>query len=488
MQASKDSFYVTLRDRLALADPGRTITVDGVTRPAIVVVENDKPSVTARQQNAFYLEWGAGHAVRPAISTLMAMTCTVSYSSAGTEQNGGLDRGRMMGGLEAELLGLCSPAVTQKNDYTSGSAVYLGFQRFLEPADVQRGESRAGVRGARGQHHGLFLSRGEPVMNSNPYARQSQMWPLTEAVRAYVAPIERNSGTSVPFDPSVQGEFDLDLPPVPFLDLGWVENFQRTAATRYESLRTGPQSTLTAQWRAQFDAGVEFDLPNWGKLQMAVAGGGQQINVLATDRASLPQASGGTPVPAVYVLDEASMYELPLTADQVANFQIGDMVAVDWDYKGETGYVGAGAPGAYLAAALDVATHVDFIRRVSFNVSRVSNKTTTSLMLGQRLIGGAQTAMGVQKIAALLDREGGEYFQEWAALFVVTGGTGGRACFYYPRLQPAASTSEVRQEVEAPLFNAMLHAKLRAMPSVDANDGETVLCYRSYFPARTARV
>lgn len=75
-----------------------------------------------------------------------------------------------------------------------------------------------------------------------------------------------------------------------------------------------------------------------------------------------------------------------------------------------------------------------------------------------------------------------------AALFVVTGGTGGRACFYYPRLQAAASTSELREEVEASLFCAMLHANLRAMPSVDPNDGETVLCYRSYFPARTAKV
>ena len=130
MQATKDSFYLTLRDRLAQADPGRTITVDGVTRPAIVVVENDKPSVTSRQHDAFYLEWGAAHAVRPAISTLMAATCTVSYSSAGTEANGGLDRGRMLGGLEAELLGLCSPAVTPKNDYTSGSPVNLGSNIF----------------------------------------------------------------------------------------------------------------------------------------------------------------------------------------------------------------------------------------------------------------------------------------------------------------------------------------------------------------------
>jgi hypothetical protein len=314
------------------------------------------------------------------------------------------------------------------------------------------------------------------------------MWPVVEAVRAYVVPIDRSTGISVPYDPSAQGEFDLDSAPEPLLDLGWLENFQRTSATKVETLRTGPQSTLTAQFRAEFDAGVEFDLPKWGKLQMALAGGGQQINVLATPTTSLPQSSGGIPVPAAYVQDGAMLYELPLAIDALASFEIGDMVAVDWDYKGQTGYVGSGAPGAYLASALDATSHVDLIRRGTFNVSRVSNKTQTSLILGQRLPGGVQAGMGVQKIAALLDREGGTYFQEWAALFVVVGGTGGRACFYYPRLQTAASVTEVWREIEKPLCSNMLHAKLRAMPSVDPNDGETVLCYRSYFPAKTARV
>ena len=167
------------------------------------------------------------------------------------------------------------------------------------------------------------------------------MWPLAEAVRAYVLPIDRNAGTSVPFDPSDQGEFDLDAAPSPFQDLGWVENFQRTSGTKYETLRTGPQSTLTAQYRAQFDAGVEFDLPNWGKLQMALAGGGQQINVLATPMTSLPRGSGGIATPAVYVQDGATMYELPLAAADLANFQIGDVVAVDADYTGQAGYLGA---------------------------------------------------------------------------------------------------------------------------------------------------
>jgi len=135
MQATKDSFYVTLRDRLAQAYPGRTITVDGITRPAMVVVENDKPSVTSRQHDAFYLEWGDAQPVRPATNILMAVNCTISYSSAGTEQNGGLDRGRMAGELESELLGIFSPASTHKFDYTGeGDPSDLGTEIFWSHA------------------------------------------------------------------------------------------------------------------------------------------------------------------------------------------------------------------------------------------------------------------------------------------------------------------------------------------------------------------
>jgi len=145
MQATKDSFYVTLRDRLAQAYPTRTITADGITRPAIVVVENDKPSVTARQHDAFYIEWADAHAVRATTSILMAMGCTISYTSAGTEQNGGLDRGRMMGELESELLAICSPAAIHKCDYTgSGDPVYLGTDIFWSQPTFRAAKAEPG--------------------------------------------------------------------------------------------------------------------------------------------------------------------------------------------------------------------------------------------------------------------------------------------------------------------------------------------------------
>lgn len=143
MQATKDSFYVTLRDRLAQAYPARTITVDGITRPAIVVAENDRPSVTPRQHDAFYLAWDEARPVQPAISNLMAIVCSVSYASAGTEQNGGLDRGRAVAELESELLGICSPRTARKSDWTGSESADLGSSIFWTLPTFRTAESPA---------------------------------------------------------------------------------------------------------------------------------------------------------------------------------------------------------------------------------------------------------------------------------------------------------------------------------------------------------
>ncbi len=325
-------------------------------------------------------------------------------------------------------------------------------------------------------------------MSINPLARRSQMAPVGRGVRAYVAPVDRPSGASVAFDPAAQGQFDLDSPPAPWLDLGWIENFQRTAATKYDALRSGSSGAITVQYRSQPEARIDFDLPSWGKLQMAMAGGAQQMNVLAVLPLGVPQGSGGTAIPPSPLQPGSTVSELILTTDQLANYNVGDIVAVDSDYTGTVGYLGAGAPAAYLTSPLNPVTQSDFIRRVTFNVSGVSSKTPTALLLAQPLIGPPTSGMGVQRVMAFVDREGGSFFQEWSGLFVIVGETGGRACFYYPRLQVAVSGTEARQEFAPPLFGHMLHSSLHALPTIDINDGETVLCYRSYFPTSDAAV
>ncbi len=142
MQATKDTFYITLRDRLVQADPNRKIVIDGATRPAIVVVENEPPSAQPWQNGAFYLEWGSARSVQPATSTLEAMDCIITYTSAGDPETGGVGRGRDLGALDADLLAMCTPAQAHKNDYSTGSAVDLGSYIFwsapeLKPAKVE---------------------------------------------------------------------------------------------------------------------------------------------------------------------------------------------------------------------------------------------------------------------------------------------------------------------------------------------------------------
>jgi hypothetical protein len=47
MQNARDTFYVRLRDRLAAVNPARTMVLRGVTRPGVLVEENELASASA---------------------------------------------------------------------------------------------------------------------------------------------------------------------------------------------------------------------------------------------------------------------------------------------------------------------------------------------------------------------------------------------------------------------------------------------------------
>ena len=129
MQFAKDSFYVALRDRLAALNPARVVYLDGASRPAVLVAENQAPGSTVPFDNAFYLRWGAArmiastqHARRP----LMALDCVVSYRTSGTEDNSFSDRGRTLAALDLELLAIASPGATAKQDFSQAPVLDLG--------------------------------------------------------------------------------------------------------------------------------------------------------------------------------------------------------------------------------------------------------------------------------------------------------------------------------------------------------------------------
>lgn len=314
---------------------------------------------------------------------------------------------------------------------------------------------------------------------------RKEMAPVARQVRAYFAPVDRASGTPTVFDPAQP--FALDAPPAPWIDLGAIENFRRTQATKLESVCRGVKATAAAQFRSRLEARVEFDFREWGKLQMALAAGSQHMNVLAEADGANARCSGGTAIPAVALAEASTATELAFAA--APPFDAGDLIAVDIAYSDQTGYVGSGVAAAFVRDPAEVQHDPDYIRRVTFNVGRVATVSGTTVTLEQPLIGGAPPAGAAsQEVVSFVDREGGSFFQEWSALFVLPEEASGRVCFHYPRLQAAAPAQETAIEIAGPLRSYALHAAWLALPVTDANDAEQVICYRSYLPARKSGI
>jgi hypothetical protein len=130
-----------------------------------------------------------------------------------------------------------------------------------------------------------------------------------------------------------------------------------------------------------------------------------------------------------------------------------------------------------------IASDSNYVRRVSLNVERVVAIVEGVLQLGGALLAGVPSVgMQVSPLVGFVDREGGGFFQEWSGLFVMDGEQGDRVIYHYPRLQAMQGAAETVEVLAAPLERVKLAGAFRALPVKDANDGETVLCFRSYLP------
>jgi len=312
--------------------------------------------------------------------------------------------------------------------------------------------------------------------------------PAARRVRAYFAPVNRAAGTPTLFDPAQFGGFALNAPPAPWVDLGWISQFVRKSGTKVDALRAGAPAITVGQVRAEIDATISLNFETWGRLQATLASGSQQTNLLTTATSAAPNGSGGlaaAPVPLLTGTGPASTAtSLNVGATAAATFGIGTLVAVDIDYTGQLGYIGTGVSAAYVQSAAAVAGDVNYVRRVTLNVGVVIAIAGGVLQLANPLPAGVPaTGMQVSRLVGFCDREGASFFQEWSALFVLHGEQGDRILYHYPRLQAMQGSAETADVLTAPLESIRLAAAFRALPVKDANDGETVLCFRSYLPA-----
>jgi hypothetical protein len=320
-------------------------------------------------------------------------------------------------------------------------------------------------------------------MSTTPLAVVNAMPPVTRRVRAYFAPIDRVNHVPAVFDPSVNGQFALDAPPAPWIDLGWIEDFTRKSLSKIAPLTTGSPGVTEYQVKETVDASVAFRFKTWSKLSMALSAGSQHMNLLAPAAGATESGSGSKGVTATNLAASGSTATF-LAMSSTAGFTAGCIVAVDADYAGQTGFVGSGVYAGYVQSAAAVNNDPDYVRRVTFNVARVSQITASGLQLAQPLIAGAPAnTMRVQPVLGFVDREGGNFFQEWSALFVMPGEQGERILFYYPRLQAMTGAAEAVAALDAPIERIALNATFRALPVTDANDAQQVVCFRSFLPS-----
>ncbi len=142
MENAKNSFYVALRDRLAVVNPARTVVVRGLARPGIVVEENELVEAMM-PPDVFVLRWTKLAANSSLPEALAEMECEIHYATDGNADNAGMDRGRMLAAMDGELLALMQPCSTTKRNYAASPAAAMQTSVFwlgpvFGPAKVNR--------------------------------------------------------------------------------------------------------------------------------------------------------------------------------------------------------------------------------------------------------------------------------------------------------------------------------------------------------------
>ncbi|WP_263411108.1 HYR domain-containing protein [Terriglobus tenax] len=132
MQTAKDTFYAALRDRMAAQFPGRTAAIRGLVRPAVMVEENELVTGDSPLET-FVLRW-TGRSVEGS-SDVEMLTCEIRYATEGSQELAGVDRGRRLSELDAELTQVLEPRVTAEKNFAISPPEVTGANVFWsEPA------------------------------------------------------------------------------------------------------------------------------------------------------------------------------------------------------------------------------------------------------------------------------------------------------------------------------------------------------------------
>lgn len=117
MENAKDSFYLALRNALAVLNPLRVFVLRGVQRPGIMVEENES-TIAIAVPDIFVLRWTDLSVDDQHSLPLAQQVCEIHYWSEGTSTSGGMDRGRLLAAMDEELTQLLSARNAAKQNFS----------------------------------------------------------------------------------------------------------------------------------------------------------------------------------------------------------------------------------------------------------------------------------------------------------------------------------------------------------------------------------
>jgi hypothetical protein len=319
-------------------------------------------------------------------------------------------------------------------------------------------------------------------------------------------------------DLQVQGPFNEGNMPDGLFDLGWINKFKITPASKIGLVRSGYRGAVRAIYRGEVGETFEFTFRESSRLAWKIATGTEMFNLLSNSGAVASQigplsSSGAQAVPlgasgynASYTNGTLSLAAAPvvfLPAASGAQFPAASYIVCDDDYNpANSGLVGfAGIP-----VWPNTITDTDFLRKTSDFVARVIKYIASTaagnatgqdiLVLSEQFVGGGNFVSGsngpdsaakVQLIKGFTAREGGTFVTEWTALFVMDCLDTSQIALYYPHVAASQFKDLANWQIEnvgtTDLTGYELDCVMQALAFDDPLDGETVVRYAAYYAA-----
>lgn len=334
--------------------------------------------------------------------------------------------------------------------------------------------------------------------------------------RAFFAPYNYAIGSAVAS--TVLGPTILDLTSGPyvdttqpiasaFYDLGWIKDFKVTKESKIGQVRSGYRGAVRAQYRGQVGESWEVKFREYGRMQYKLSSGTNVFNILSASGQSGgnvgPLSASGAPKTNVSAYSagtfpwgqggQGTAPTLTVASAAAAQIGIGSYIVADVDYNTATfGLIDdAGTP-----VFQNAVTDVDYIRKNSDYVARVTAINSNVLTLDQPFIGGGSgnpaplgpgaAGAKVQVINGFVSREGGTFISEWSALLLMETIDGAQLFSYYPHVsilqnRDQAASWSIENIGTTDLGGGELDAQFTALAFDDPIDGETVVAYHGYY-------